>query len=73
MEMGSWECIMSKVTDVTWDEDRETKGTSQGKEEAQYNKLGKNGREVAKNPEKPGWRRWGVTERLEYTGVHDKC
>lgn len=61
MEMGSWEYIMSKVTDVTQDEDRETKGTSQGKQEAQYNKLGKNGREVcnlAKNSEKPGWRRW---------------
>lgn len=59
MKMGSWECIMSKVTDVTWDEDRETKGTSQEKQEAQYNKLGKNGREVchlAKNLEKPGWR-----------------
>lgn len=32
---------MSKVTDVTWDIDRETKGTSQGKQEAQYNNSGK--------------------------------
>lgn len=44
MEMGSWECIMGKVTDMTWDEDRETKGTSRGKQKAQYNNLGKNGR-----------------------------
>lgn len=39
---------MSKVTGVTWDGGRETKGISQGKQGVQYDRLGKNGREICK-------------------------
>lgn len=39
--MGSWEGIMSKVTDVTRHGGKATKVTSQGKQGIQHDRLGK--------------------------------